>query len=241
MTDENQEPNELTPSEPTENQPPVIVPISHKPLKTRYRRFADRYLVNGMNATEAYRHVFKPKVDETAHANAYKIMALQGVREYVEKRLQELNEASYHPEAIKSALAERAVSSKRDSDKIRSLEIMAKIQGLLTEGQATQVNFFDTDVMTLARKRLSERKKDSQKPVVIDADSPQVIERQEVTDSMSYNNNYVPAESESVLSTNEDSSVGKVDAKDSSADGDGQEKDRPLGGGAQEPPPHPQD
>lgn len=233
MSTDSQEQNPI----PAQNQPPVTRSIN-KGISRRHKAFADRYLVNGMNATEAYRYVFKPKVDESAHANAYRVMALDGVKGYIERRLLELNDASYHPEAIKSALAERAVSSKRDSDKIRSLEIMAKIQGLLTDGTAPQVNFFDGDIMALARKRLSERKKSSESQLVTNTESSEVIETKEVTTPMSYNNNYVPSvPAESVLSTNDNGTDGHTDTETDGDNGTAGEEGTPGDVGVEAPSP----
>ena len=205
---------EQLPSIP-ENEKPAI-----KPIKLRYRRFADRYLMNGMNATEAYIHVYKPNNPENAHSHAWEIVARSGVKEYIDKRLQELNEVNYAPEAIKSALSNKAVSAKRDSDSIRALELMARISGLLTDSQSnTQVNIINTDIMELAKRRLSERRKDGERQNVKIPESPQVIETKEVPDVMSYNNPYVPTLSESVLSINTDAKEGEQ--IDGSVDGDG--------------------
>lgn len=227
---------DIEPADKPDNLPAARQP---EPIKLKYRRFADRYIINGMNATEAYQYVFKPKKPENAHNEAWKITAKQSVKAYIENRLIELNEINYAPEAIKSALSNKATSARRDSDALRALELMARITGLLTDGgNNTQVNIVTDDIMRLAKKRLSERKESDKSQNVIVPESSEVLETQQDTDTMSYNNNYVGSQTESILPTNTSSQAG--DAIDSSKAGDDAgEKDSPLGGGVEGPPPTP--
>lgn len=56
-------------------------------LNIKQRKFADRYLINGNNAAEAYRHAYNPKADDkTATATGYKIRIKSAVKAYIEKR-----------------------------------------------------------------------------------------------------------------------------------------------------------
>jgi hypothetical protein len=213
--------NILMDIEPADKPDNLPAARQHEPIKLKYRRFADRYIINGMNATEAYQHIFKPKKPENAHNEAWKITAKPSVKAYIENRLIELNEINYAPEAIKSALSNKATSARRDSDALRALELMARITGLLTDGgNNTQVNIVTDDIMRLAKKRLSERK---------ESDKRQDVTSPESSDIISF---------ESVLPPNTSSQAG--DAIDSSKAGnDGGEKDSPRGGGGIEPPPTP--
>ena len=167
---------------------PVKTPGTH--LKLKYKRFADRYLVNGMNATEAYQHVFNPKGAESSHSAAYRVLAAVGVKEYILQRLEAINQVEYEPEAIKSALAVKARSAKRDSDAIRALELMSKITGLLDE--SAQVNVLSSDTLSVIRQRLKERKNSPQKLDNNQVLNPEVIDAKEVTESMSDNVPYGP-------------------------------------------------
>lgn len=186
---------------PNQNLPAVNRQVKYK-LSRKHKRFADTYLLT-LNATEAYKIVFKPKCPEYAYKNAYKLLRIEGISRYVDEALASSCEANYRPEAIKEGIQTLAQTARRESDRLRAYELMSKISGLINDNQQAQVNFFDGDVMALARKRLSERKKDSQKEVVIDTESSQVIETKEDTAQMSYNKGY-GSDPKSVLSTNTD-------------------------------------
>lgn len=57
-------------------------------LNIKQRKFADRYLVNGNNAAEAYCHAYNPKLkDNKKAANlGYRIKEKDAVKVYIEKR-----------------------------------------------------------------------------------------------------------------------------------------------------------
>ena len=160
-----------------------------KKIKLRYRRIADRYLVNGMNATEAYNYVYRPKNPQNSHSLGCRIVAMPSVRAYIEQKLEELNELDYSPEAIKTALANKARSAKRDSDSIRALELMAKIAKLLDEG-GPSINLISGDTIDAMRRRLSEQRKMPQNVDDNQVLSPQVYESKDVTTPMSHNIGY---------------------------------------------------
>jgi phage terminase small subunit len=62
-------------------------------LNIKQRKFADRYLINGNNAAEAYRFAYNPEADDkTATATGYKIRIKSAVKAYIEKQ-QEENQA----------------------------------------------------------------------------------------------------------------------------------------------------
>lgn len=207
---------EQLPSIP-ENEKPAIKPLTRK-LSRKHKAFADAYLLT-LNATEAYKVVFKPKCPEYAYKNAYKLLRYEGISRYVDEALLESSEANYRPEAIKQGIQSLAQSARRESDRLRAYELMSKISGLINDNAQNQVNVFTDDIMTLAKKRLSERRKDGERQNVKIPESPQVIETKDVTDTMSYNNPYVPTLSESVLSINTDAK--ECEQIDSSVDGDG--------------------
>lgn len=223
------------------NSLPQVQPSRKSPYKLsrRHKAFADAYLLT-LNATEAYKAVFKPKHPEYAYKRAYAVLKDEGIQRYVDEALASSCDSDYRPEAIKQGVKALAMSARRESDRLRAYELMAKISGLLADNvNNTQVNIVTDDIMRLAKKRLSERKESDKSQNVIVPESSEVLETQQDTDTMSYNNNYVPTESESVLSTNEDSSVGKADTIDSSVDGDGGQEWTPRGSGGEGPPPTP--
>lgn len=196
----------------SQNQPHATRSIKYK-LSRKYKAFADAYLLT-LNASEAYRVVFKPKHPEYAYKRAYALLRDEGISRYVDEALASSCEANYRPEAIKEGIQTLAQTARRESDRLRAYELMSKISGLINDNQQAQVNFFDGDVMALARKRLSERKKDSQKEVVIDTESSQVLETKEDTESMSYNRGYGQTVSnDSVLSTNGNETDGQAEAQ----------------------------
>lgn len=222
------------------NSLPQVQPSRKSPIKLsrRHKAFADAYLLT-LNATEAYKAVFKPKHPEYAYKRAYAVLKDEGIQRYVDEALASSCDSDYRPEAIKQGVKALAMSARRESDRLRAYELMAKISGLLADNvNNTQVNIVTDDIMRLAKKRLSERKESDKRQNVIVPESSEVIETQQDTDTMSYNNNYVGSQTESVLPTNTSSQAG--DTIDSSKDGDdGGEKDSPLGGGVEGPPPTP--
>ena len=216
-----------------ENEKPAIKPLTRK-LSRKHKAFADAYLLT-LNASEAYRLVYKLEHPESAYKNAYRVLNSEGVRRYVDEALLESSEANYRPEAIKQGIQSLAQSARRESDRLRAYELMSKISGLINDNAQNQVNVFTDDIMTLAKKRLSERRKDGERQNVTITESPQVLEAKDVTDTMSYNNPYVPTLSESVLSINVDAKEGEQ--IDSSVDGDGIAGDEgsPRGTGSSTP------
>lgn len=204
------------------NSLPQVQPSRKPPAKLsrRHKAFADAYLLT-LNATEAYKAVFKPKHPEYAYKRAYAVLKDEGIQRYVDEALASSCDSDYRPEAIKQGVKALAMSARRESDRLRAYELMAKISGLLADNvNNTQVNIVTDDIMRLAKKRLSERK---------ESDKRQDVTSPESSDIISF---------ESVLPTNTSSQAG--DTIDSSKAGDdGGEKDSPRGGGGIEPPPTP--
>lgn len=52
-------------------------------LNPRHKRFAEIYISNGFNASDAYRKVYKNKNSNTVCANAYKIKNMPNVKAYI--------------------------------------------------------------------------------------------------------------------------------------------------------------
>ena len=62
-------------------------------LRGKQRKFADNYIKNG-NATEAYVNAgYKVRSNETARANASRLLTNANVKAYIEKRLKQLESA----------------------------------------------------------------------------------------------------------------------------------------------------
>lgn len=56
-------------------------------LNVRQRKFADRYLLNGNNAAEAYRYAYNPKATDAKSANyGSMIVHKNSVKQYIEMR-----------------------------------------------------------------------------------------------------------------------------------------------------------
>lgn len=55
-------------------------------LNPRHKAFADEYLANGMNATQAYMKVYKTKSEEVARKNASRLMTNADIKEYLESK-----------------------------------------------------------------------------------------------------------------------------------------------------------
>ncbi len=64
-------------------------------LNVRQRKFADRYLLNGNNAAEAYRYAYNPKADEKKAAKfGYQQLQREGIKRYIE-----IKQAEYQAKA----------------------------------------------------------------------------------------------------------------------------------------------
>lgn len=62
-------------------------------LNVRQRKFADRYMLNGNNAAEAYRYAYNPKADDKKSANlGCQVLTKNCVKLYIEMRQAEYQE-----------------------------------------------------------------------------------------------------------------------------------------------------
>ena len=62
-------------------------------MTNKQRMFADEYLVNGLNATQAYKAVYKNvKKDETARAAGSRLLANVNVKAYVDEQLEKIHD-----------------------------------------------------------------------------------------------------------------------------------------------------
>ena len=62
-------------------------------MNAKQRKFADRYLINGNNAAEAYRHAYNPKASNTVAANkGCQFLKREVIHGYIEMRQAENQE-----------------------------------------------------------------------------------------------------------------------------------------------------
>ena len=59
--------------------------MENKPMNNRHKAFADEYLANGLNATQAYLKVYKSKVT-TAEVNGHKLLSNTKIKDYIEEQ-----------------------------------------------------------------------------------------------------------------------------------------------------------
>ena len=102
---------EQLPSIP-ENEKPAIKPLTRK-LSRKHKAFADAYLLT-LNATEAYKVVFKPKHPEYAYKRAYAVLKDEGIQRYVDEALASSCDNDYRPEAIKQGVKTLAMSARHE-------------------------------------------------------------------------------------------------------------------------------
>lgn len=218
MNDEQKEPTyrqEPEPKTADTSITPSKSPRSYK-LSRKHKRFADAYLLT-LNASEAYRAVFKPKCPEYAYKNAYKVLRIEGVARYIDEALADSTDEDYKPEAIKQGIRQLAMTAKRESDRLRAYELMSKISGLLTENvNNTQVNFVTDEIMQLAKKRILSK-------------GSQVVDNEALTEKPSEPFTAHNAHYRTLDGTDAQTNPGLM-----------QEKDSPPGDGVEGPPPTPE-
>ena len=86
-------------------------------MNENQKRFADTYLSNGYNATQAYSSVFPNASYNTCKNNAYALLRKPAVAEYVAARRKEIYDSlAIDAEHVAQKLAEIAFAAKDDKD-----------------------------------------------------------------------------------------------------------------------------
>jgi phage terminase small subunit len=102
-------------------------------LNKKQLAFLDEYFVNGFNGTQAYLSVYKGVSEDTARANASKLLAHTNVKVEFERRQAEIK-AKY--EIDKDEIIEITKRIMKDNEKIappfslKAIEILTKMGGL---------------------------------------------------------------------------------------------------------------
>lgn len=100
-------------------------------MTDKQRRFADEYLID-LNATRAYKAAYPSvKRDETARANASRLLTYANVQEYIREHMQQRQERTQiTQDEVVNALKELAFGAEKEADRIRALELLGKHLGM---------------------------------------------------------------------------------------------------------------
>lgn len=100
-------------------------------LSAKHKAFCDEYLANGMNATQAYKSVYKV-TDKVAGASGVRLLENANIKEYLQKERQELaKRLNITKEELLLDLQEIKNSNKgiRDGIAMKAIEIINKMSG----------------------------------------------------------------------------------------------------------------
>lgn len=100
-------------------------------LSAKHKAFCDEYLANGMNATQAYKSVYKV-TDKVAGASAPRLLENARVKEYLQEERQKIaKQLNITKEEILLDLKEIVDRNKgiRDATAMKAIEIINKMSG----------------------------------------------------------------------------------------------------------------
>ena len=100
-------------------------------LSAKHKAFCDEYLANGMNATQAYKSVYKV-TDKVAGTSGPRLMENVGIRQYLQEERQKLaKQLNITKEELLLDLQEIKNSNKgiRDGIAMKAIEIINKMSG----------------------------------------------------------------------------------------------------------------
>ena len=100
-------------------------------LSAKHKAFCDEYLANGMNATQAYKSVYKV-TDKVAGTSGPRLMENVGIRQYLQEERQKLaKQLNITKEELLLDLQEIKNSKKgiRDGIAMKAIEIINKMSG----------------------------------------------------------------------------------------------------------------
>ena len=100
-------------------------------LSAKHKAFCDEYLANGMNATQAYKSVYKV-TDKVAGASAPRLLENARVKEYLQEERQKIaKQLNITKEELLLDLKEIVDRNKgiRDATAMKAIEIINKMSG----------------------------------------------------------------------------------------------------------------
>ena len=100
-------------------------------LSAKHKAFCDEYLANGMNATQAYKSVYKV-TDKVAGTSGPRLMENVGIKQYLQEERQKLaKQLNITKEELLLDLQEIKNSNKgiRDGIAMKAIEIINKMSG----------------------------------------------------------------------------------------------------------------
>ncbi len=105
--------------------------MKSKELKDSHKAFADEYLVNGFNATQAYLKAYPDSTEEAAESSASRLLSNAKVKEYIEEQKKQIKEDAVMTKREKLKLLESWILDReeRKSVRLKALEMHNKMTG----------------------------------------------------------------------------------------------------------------
>lgn len=122
--------------------------------RLKRKAFAKELFKNGFNKEKAYQTVYPAAGKETVRVNSSKLMETPEVQQEIEWRLDSLT-----PESVLKRIDAIAGSAKRESDKLKALELLGKYLSLFKTEQET-THKLDIDLNLLRNKLLQRQGKE---------------------------------------------------------------------------------
>ena len=116
-------------------------------LTIKQKKFADEYIISG-NATEAYKKAYTNiKKDETARANASRMLTNANVKNYIDERMKEIDKSKI---ADQQEVMEFLTTTMRDDenatkDRLKAAELIGKRHMMWSERIEANVNSNNTN------------------------------------------------------------------------------------------------
>lgn len=102
-------------------------------MNSKRMLFCEEYLID-LNATRAYKKVYQTDKDNSARANASKLLQKQEVKEYIDERLEEIRQEKIaNADEVLMTITAVMRTTVKDSDKLKAAELLSKKYGLLIE------------------------------------------------------------------------------------------------------------
>lgn len=102
-------------------------------MNSKRMLFCEEYLID-LNATRAYKKVYQTDKDNSARANASKLLQKPEVKEYIEQRLEEIRQEKIaNADEVLMTITDVMRTTTKDSDRLKAAELLSKKYGLLIE------------------------------------------------------------------------------------------------------------
>ena len=98
-------------------------------MNKRHKLFADTYLSNGFNGTQAYLTVYPKASYDTARVNSQKLLLNTAIKEYIEQQISQLVMGKNEFLVTLSKRARNEV----DKEQMKALELIGKTLGAFTD------------------------------------------------------------------------------------------------------------